>query len=62
MRWLVLMALLTLPLGCAHHEHNLAQRQPAAAPPGEIEGAKRGEPPQRPVQRVDNPLVTPPVP
>jgi hypothetical protein len=61
---LLFVAILALPIGCAHHEpnRNLAQRSPPAPPRSDFEGAPRDQARDRALQRVEKPIVTPPVP
>jgi hypothetical protein len=59
---LVLIAILTAPLGCAHHEtRNVAQRQTAKPPRGDLQAAPRNDR-RDGLRQVVPPIVTPPVP
>jgi hypothetical protein len=63
MRKLMLVALLAVPYGCAHHEpRNLAQRQSTKTPRGDFDGARRQAPRDRAVNRAEPSDVTPLVP
>jgi hypothetical protein len=65
MRSVLIAATVALPLACAHQqpkERNLAQRQQVTAPRSDFEGAQRREVRDNALQRVEKPLVTPPVP
>jgi hypothetical protein len=63
MRMLMLVALSTLTLGCAHREtRNLAQRQSVTTPRSDFENAPRDDRRERGIQPTEPPIVTPPVP
>ncbi|MCU1279509.1 MAG: hypothetical protein JWM53_3055 [bacterium] len=63
MRTLMLVAILTVPFGCAHREsRSLAQRQSVTTPHGDFEGPPRDERRDRNLPRGEPPIVTPPVP
>ena len=64
MRKLMLVAVWAAFGGCAHHsrEQNLARRSEVTVPRNDFEGTPRDEARERALQRVEKPLVTPPVP
>jgi hypothetical protein len=63
MRRLLLVAILGVPLGCAHHEtRSLAQRQTVTTPRGDFESPRRDERRDRGLPRGEPPITTPPVP
>ncbi len=65
MRMLVLVAMVALPLGCAHrHEaRNVAQRQPGTTPRGDFDSGRHDDRSRhRPTAPVEPPIVTPPIP
>jgi len=64
MHKLMLVAILAASGSCAHHarEQNLARRSEVTVPRNDFEGTPRDEARERAIQRVEKPLVTPPVP
>jgi hypothetical protein len=64
MRTLMLVATLALWGGCAHQrrDQNLARRQEVTTPRSDFEGVPGDAPREREIQRVEKPIVTPPVP
>jgi hypothetical protein len=62
-RPLMLIAILAVPFGCAHHQtRSLAQRQGVTTPRGDFEGAPRDERRDNGPLHGEPPIVTPPVP
>lgn len=63
MRMLMLVAFSLLGLGCAHRQtRSLAQRQSVTTPHGDFDNTPGERRPERGIEPVEPPIVTPPVP